>query len=135
MAADSDLIRSVIATYCEAFTDDRETWLGLFADDATVEDPLGSDRHVGKDAIGAFWDLTNSMADKVTLTPLVVKAAAGEGAFAMQARMESGGQVNGMEIIDVMTFDDDGKITSQRAFWDFADMAPLDDPAGADTAG
>lgn len=125
MAADADTIRSTISSYCEHFTDNREAWLALFSDDATVEDPLGSNRSVGKEAIGAFWDATHGLAERITLTPTVVKAANGEGAFAMEARMYTGDDVNGMDIIDVMTFDDDGKITSQRAYWDFADVAPL----------
>jgi hypothetical protein len=28
-------------------------------------------------------------------------------------------------VIDVMTFDDDGRITSMWAFWNMADMAPI----------
>lgn len=124
--ADADAIRNTVHAYCERFTDDREGWLSLFADDATVEDPIGSDIHVGKEAIGAFWDMSNGLADRVTLTPSAyVKVAGNEAAFAMDARMEMGDTVNGMGIIDVMTFDDDAKITSQRAYWSFDDMKPI----------
>jgi hypothetical protein len=31
----------------------------------------------------------------------------------------------GLNAIDVMTFDDDGRISSQRAFVDFSKLAPL----------
>lgn len=124
--ADADAIRNTVHAYCERFTDDREGWLSLFSDDATVEDPIGSDVHVGKEAIGAFWDMSTGLADRVTLTPSAyVKVAGNEAAFAMDARMEMGDTVNGMGIIDVMTFDDDAKITSQRAYWSFDDMKPL----------
>lgn len=124
--ADADAIRKTVHTYSERFTDDRDGWLALFADDATVEDPIGSDVHVGKDAIGAFWDMSHGLADRVTLTPSdYVKVAGNEAAFAMDARMEMGDTVNGMGIIDVMTFDDDAKITSQRAYWSFDDMKPV----------
>ncbi len=124
--ADAAAIRSTIHTYCERYTDDRDGWLDLFAEGATVEDPVGSDVVVGKEAIGAFWDMAHGLADTVTLTPSAyVKVAGNEAAFAMDARMESADGVSGMSVIDVMTFDDDGKITSQRAYWDFADLAPL----------
>ncbi len=124
--ADAETIRSRIETYCASFTDDRETWLGLFADDATVEDPVGSDVLRGKEAIGAFWDTSHGLADRITLTPSsYVKVVGNEAAFAMDARMETGDDVNGMSIIDVMTFDDAGRITSQRAYWDFADVGPV----------
>lgn len=120
---DAEAIRKTIRDYCERYTADREGWLALFADGATVEDPIGSDLNVGKEAIGAFWDMTHSLADKVTLTPSdYVKVTGNEAAFAMDARMETAGDVSGMAIIDVMTFDDDAKITSQRAYWDFADI-------------
>ena len=77
--------------YCATFTDDRDGWLALFADDATVEDPIGSDVNVGKDAIGAFWDMTHGLADRVTLTPSgYVKVVGNEAAFAMDARMYAG---------------------------------------------
>lgn len=124
--ADADAIRTTIETYCRTYTDDREGWLALFADDATVEDPVGSEVRRGKEAIGAFWDETHALADRVELVPSsYVKVAGTEAAFAMDARMEMGGTTNGMSIIDVMVFDDEGRITSQRAFWDIADVGPV----------
>ncbi len=124
--ADAATIRATIDAYCAAFTADRDGWLALFADDATVEDPVGTDVHRGKEAIGAFWDVSHGIADEIVLTPSrYVKVAGNEAAFAMDARMRAGDDVNGMSIIDVMTFDDAGRITSQRAFWDFADLAPV----------
>jgi steroid delta-isomerase len=56
-----------------------------------------------------------------------VRVAAGECAFPMQARPTIGGSVLCVDIIDVMTFDDTGKITTMRAFWDPAEMRPADD--------
>ena len=124
--ADADTIRSTIETYCRSFGDDRATWLALFAEDATVEDPVGSEVREGRESIGAFWDETHAMADRITLTLSdYVKVAGNEAAFAMDARMESGGDANGMKIIDVMSFDDDARITTMRAFWDFADLGPV----------
>ncbi|OBG58695.1 MULTISPECIES: ketosteroid isomerase family protein [unclassified Mycobacterium] len=35
---------------------DREGWVGLFADDGRVEDPVGSRPHVGRERIGRFYD-------------------------------------------------------------------------------
>ena len=123
---DADAIRSSIADYCRTFGSDRDAWLALFADDATIEDPVGTEVRHGKEAIGAFWDESHAMADNITLTPTdYVKVAGNEAAFAMDARVESDGGANGMQIIDVMTFDDDGRIKTMRAFWDFADIGPV----------
>ena len=124
--ADAETIRTTIDRYCAAFTDDREGWLDLFADDATVEDPVGSGVHRGREAIGAFWDASHALADEIVLTSSrYVKVVNGEAAFAMDARMRSGDDVNGMSIIDVMTFDGAGRITSQRAYWDYGDLGPV----------
>ncbi len=47
-------IRHTIAQYIERFSaQDVEGWLALFADDATVEDPIGSGLHTGHDEIRA----------------------------------------------------------------------------------
>jgi len=129
MTADAPTIRATVASYCAAFTArDRAGYVGLFADDAWIEDPVGTPRHTGREAIGAFFDQSSGMADSIELRltgPVV--AAAGEGAFPMQARPSFGGTTFVVDIIDVMTFDDTGKITTMRAYWDPAEMRPADD--------
>ena len=49
--------RQIIKTYCTAESaKDRDTWLALFAPDATHEDPIGAPVNHGVEAIGAFFD-------------------------------------------------------------------------------
>lgn len=129
MSADAATIRSTVHAYCEAFTKgDRDAYVALFADDAWIEDPVGTPRHQGHDAIGAFFEMSSSMAESIELRQTgPVRVAAGECAFPMQARPEIGGSTFCVDIIDVMTFDDTGKITTMRAFWDPAEMRPADD--------
>jgi steroid delta-isomerase len=123
---DPEAIRSTIEDYCRTFGADREAWVALFADDATVEDPVGSELRRGREAIATFWDETHALADRIELVLSdYVKVVGNEGVFAMDVRMGTGGDVNGMAIIDLMTFDDDARITSLRAFWDFSDLRPL----------
>ena len=129
MPADAATIRSAVDAYCAAFTNgDRAAYVGLFADDAWIEDPVGSPRLEGHEGIGGFFDQSSAMADSIELRRTgPVRVAAGEGAFPMQARPNIGGTVYCVDIIDVMTFDDTGKITTMRAFWDPAEMHPADD--------
>jgi steroid delta-isomerase len=126
--ADESVIRETIENYWKAFTaGDRDAWLALFTDDATVEDPVGSPVHHGKEAIGEFWDAAHSLADSIELRSLNITPVVGnEAAFAMEIRPNIGGTVFVMEAIDVMTFADDGRITSQRAFWQQEKMRPAD---------
>jgi steroid Delta-isomerase len=125
---DPDVIRHVVATYMERFTaNDREGWLDLFADDAWIEDPVGSPRRDGRAAIGAFWDETHSIPDSISLVPLGILTVVGrEAIFTMQALPVLDGKTYAVDVIDLMTFDDRGKITTMRAFFDPAAMRPVE---------
>lgn len=124
--ADPSSINATIDAYMAAFTaGDREGYLGCFAEDAWIEDPVGTPRREGREAIGAFWDETRMMADAIELRPLGLRVVAGtDAAFTLRARPSVGGQVLEVDIIDVMTFDGAGRITSLRAFFDPATMRP-----------
>ena len=126
--ADESVIRETIENYWKAFTaGDRDAWVALFTDDATVEDPVGTPVHRGKEAIGGFFESAHSLAESIELRSVDITAVCGDqAAFAMEIRPNLGGTVFVMEAIDVMTFADDGRITSQRAFWQQEKMRPAD---------
>ncbi len=54
---------------------------------------------------------------------LSARIAGGEAAFLFELRTKAGEQTYTLAPIDVMTFDDDGRITSMRAYWSEADMS------------
>ena len=88
----------------------------LFADDASVEDPIGSSPHVGKEAIRAFY--TSSMATGATLHLAgPVRVAAAHAAFAMQVRLHWDGKDMAIDVIDTFAFDDAGKVTAMKAYF------------------
>ena len=125
--ASAEDIRSTIHAYLAAFTaNDREAWVALFTDDATVEDPVGSEVQVGRAAIATFWDVTHTLADATTLElngPICV--ASNEAAFPFRIVTTLAGDTFEMDATDVMVFADDARIRSQRAFWDMAEMRPV----------
>jgi steroid Delta-isomerase len=129
MTADAATIRATVDAYCAAFTKgDRAGYCELFTEDGWMEDPVGTPRRVGREAIGGFFDEARGMADSIELRLTgPVRVAAGECAFPMQARPSIGGAPFVVDIIDVMTFDDAGQITTMRAFWDSAEMRPAED--------
>jgi len=114
-----DKIRQTIAVYLERFSaGDREGWLDLFAPNATMEDPVGTEIKHGREEIGKFWDESLSLADEITLKMVQGPAVIGnEAAWAMEAHAKSGDMRIVSGTIDVMTFDDDGRITTMRAFY------------------
>lgn len=127
--ADPSTIHATIDAYLAAFTaGDRDAWLACFAEDASIEDPVGTPRREGREAIGAFWDETHAMPDAVELRPLGLRVVIGhEATFTMQARPTLAGQVYALDVIDHMTFDDEGRIATMRAFFDPGSMHPATD--------
>ncbi len=127
--ADSDSINKTIDAYLATFSAaDRDGWLECFAAGAWIEDPVGTPRREGVDAIGAFWDETHAIPDAIELRPLGIRTIIGdEAVFTMQARPNLGGDTYAIDIVDHMTFDDDGKIATMRAFFDPSAMRAADD--------
>jgi steroid delta-isomerase len=121
-----DAIRAVIDAYVAHMSNGaRDDWLSLFDEDATVEDPVGTPVHEGREAIGALFDLVQGMADALDLERTgPVRVAGSEAAWPMQAFSTLGDDRFVVDIIDVMTFDDAARIVSMRAFWDPAAMRP-----------
>jgi steroid delta-isomerase len=127
--ADRESIQKTIDSYLAAFTaNDRAGWLECFAEGAWIEDPVGTPRRTGHAEIGAFWDEAHAVPDGIELRSSGLTTIIGsEAAFTMQARPNLGGDVYVIDIIDLMTFDDDAKITTMRAFFDPEAMRPARD--------
>ncbi len=121
-------IRATVERYTQVFSaGDKEGYVGLFADDASLEDPVGQGVHTGREAISAFWDQTRQMTAEIELRITgPVRVAGHEAAFPGEARPLLGEDRMMVPIVDTLSFDDDGKITALRAFWDFADLRPAD---------
>jgi steroid delta-isomerase len=119
-------VRAVVDDYLAAFPKkDREAFLGCFADDAKQIDPVPSPPNIGKEAIGQFWDNIVGMADKMEPQLDRLSVCGNEAAlvFTMNARTGDGG--GAIDIVDILEVNDDGKISSLRAYWDPAAMRPL----------
>ena len=96
----------------------------LYTDDATIEDPVGSDVRRGRGEVHEFYAAIENLSKETELVTL--RAAGNEIAFWWRMTVNAGGSRTGLEPISVMTFDADAKITSMRAFWSPADVAVLE---------
>lgn len=118
--------QQVIETYCKAESaKDRDTWLSLFAPDATHEDPVGAPINRGLEAIGAFFDAAAGHMDldlHTTAPPIVV----GDEALAFLEVHVGHGEERLVltPIVDHLVFDDEGRIAALRAFFDPAGIRP-----------
>jgi steroid delta-isomerase len=111
-------ILATIETYLAAVGDhDLEAVVDLFAEDAVQEDPIGTPPNVGKAAIRDFFEKSFGAPFSTTLAgpPLVTGDYA---AFQFTINVETGGDPFIVRAIDVMHFDEDGKITEVRAIVD-----------------
>jgi steroid delta-isomerase len=87
----------------------------LYADDATVEDPVGGEVHIGRQAIRGFYSaIENAKAQTDVIT---LRALGNEAAFHWTLSLDFGGNGMRIDIISTMTFDDDSKIASMKAYW------------------
>lgn len=96
----------------------------LFTDDATIEDPVGSDVRRGRDAVHGFYAAIDPLSKEAELVTL--RAAGNEVAFWWRLTVDAGDSRTRIEPISVMTFDGDAKITSMRAFWSPADVVVVE---------
>ena len=121
--ADANHIRQVYDRYPEMVTKgDVDGIVDLYADDASIEDPIGSELKQGKDAIRAFYQASAGTVTMKRTGP--TRVAGHEAATPMIVLMGPEGEQKALDIISVMSFREDGKITSMRAFWSFDAMRP-----------
>jgi steroid Delta-isomerase len=105
------LVRTYLDTVAHGTADDVAA---LYAEDATVEDPVGGGEvHIGRQAIAGFYKVIENAGERHTEL-LSFRSGGHEAAFAFAITV--GGAMR-IEPIDVMTFDDDGKITTMKAYW------------------
>ena len=110
-------IISVVNTYLASFEKkDLEAIINLYAEDCWIEDPVGTEKKIGHDALREFYQLGIDMGAIGTLES-EIRVAGNEAAFAFRMEIDTGKGIMSFRPIDVMTFNDDAKITSMRAFF------------------
>ena len=87
----------------------------LYTTDATVEDPVGSGVRHGHDEIRELYSRVEKQDRTVELLSMHVNG--NEAAFLARLTIISGDIATRIDGIDVMTFDEQARITSMRAFW------------------
>lgn len=122
-------MRAAVQAYFDLFNaGDGAGIAALFADDAQVIDPVGTDPKSGKTAISEFYAMatrSGSTLERTGPTRIADKSAA--FAFkvhvkgikpedtAIDVDLPTGAMV--IDVIDVFDFNDDGKISQMRAYW------------------
>jgi steroid delta-isomerase len=121
---ESSVVGDLVAAYLKAVaTGSGAEIAAMYAPDATVEDPVGGPMRRGTAAIQEMYAAIENLGRETEL--LALKVAGSSAAFHFRVRTELPDQVVEVEPIDVMTFGEDGRITSMRAFWAPEDMRSI----------
>ncbi len=108
---------AVVEAYVAAFDrGDADAVADLFAADATVEDPVGSPPHVGRDAIRGFYAASMQTGAKLRLEG-PVRTANDSAAFAFSVHLTHGGGAMQIDVIDIFRFEAGGKVAAMQAYF------------------
>ena len=110
-------MHAVVQRYVAALNArDLNAIMALYADDAVVEDPVGTPLKCGAAEIRAFYAGSVALELEVELEG-PVRAVQNEAAFAFRVSFPMKGQRMTVRPIDVMRFNDAGHIVHMRAFF------------------
>ena len=124
-----EAMRTTLRRYLELVAaGDVEGVLALFSDSVSVEDPVGGPpgtHVVGIEAVAEFFRKGFARSRPAPeLAGPIVTTAGDEAAMHFILRLELRGRPHELDVIDVMTFDADGRIAALRAFWNFEEARP-----------
>jgi steroid delta-isomerase len=98
--------------------------VALFSEDAVVEDPVGSEPARGRAALRAFYTMACASVGRMELEGNV-RVRGRWGACGMLAYPKGAEDSMVIETLDVMSFNEAGKITSMKAYWGDTNMRAL----------
>lgn len=121
MAPSRESILTTIESYLKSVASGTvDDVLALYAPGAIVEDPVGTEPRTTEASLREFYGIVEPLEQTVELG--VVKIAADHAAFNFTLTTHMGEQKVEISVIDVMTFDDDARITTMKAIWGQEDM-------------
>jgi len=108
---------AVVEAYVAAFDkSDANAVAELYAENATVEDPIGAPIHKGREAIRAFYAGSMKTGAKLQLEG-PVRVTQDFAVFPFSVNLNFGGGPKRIDVIDTFKFDAQGKVVEMRAFW------------------
>ena len=121
----TEKITKAVHKYLSSFEKkDLDGIMSIYAEDCWIEDPVGSERKVGREALREFYALGVDMGVRMTLES-EIRIAGNEAAFAFRLEADTPEGRLSVRPIDVMVFDRDGRITSMKAYWSAEHVTPV----------
>lgn len=124
MTVTTQAMIDVVHAYVHALNaGDADAITALYAEDAVVEDPIGSPLRRGRAAIHEFYRGSCAMNLEVRLQG-EVRARDRSAAFAFSVRLVDAGKTVTIHPIDVFDFNGDGEIVRMRAYFGDTNIHP-----------
>lgn len=103
----------------------------LYAEDATVEDPVGTEPLRGRVAIAELYDRAVAMGARIELVTPIRASHGLAAAMAFNVRVNTPQGEMCIAVVEVLEFDATLKITRMRAYWapDDVSMTPVSEAA------
>lgn len=131
MADEATIHRTIERYLASSSAFDIDAVMSLFAPGGTIEDPVGSPIRRGHEEIRRFFLELWERLTSIEFRPLHIEVVGNEAAFSMEVRPVIGDQTLVMKAVDVMTFDDDARITSMRAYFRLSSLRPVEGEGAA----
>jgi steroid Delta-isomerase len=115
---DTATMKAQLLAYIEAFNaNDLASVVDLYAENATVEDPVGAPLQRGREEISAFYG--QAMSTGARLEVVAPPRGSHSNAATISFKVHVAGQYGPahIDVTDVMEFDENGKIVSMKAYW------------------
>lgn len=93
----------------------------IYAEDATVEDPIGAPAHLGRDAIRAFYAESMKTGARLTLEG-PIRITGDYAVFPFSVHLDFDGGPKRIDVIDTFRFNEANEVVEMRAFWGPSNM-------------
>ncbi|MCY7784025.1 MULTISPECIES: nuclear transport factor 2 family protein [unclassified Bacillus (in: firmicutes)] len=113
-----EYMKNVMQSYIDNINKkDAEAIINLFADNSSVEDPVGTKPIVGIESIKSFQKDGLAVMKKAELVAPIRTSPGNSAAMVFTIHMDFGEQEVIIKVIDIMKFDEAGKIVELKAYW------------------
>jgi steroid delta-isomerase len=113
---------AAVEGYIAAFeAGDADAVAALYAEDCTVEDPIGTPPHRGREAVRAFYAESMKTGAKLRLEG-PIRVAGDYAVFPFSVNLHFDGSDKRIDVIDTFKFDDNNHVVEMRAFWGPSNM-------------
>lgn len=119
---DTEQMAAAVNAYIERLSSGTaEDIVDLYAEGATVEDPIGAPVRSTREELIEFYSIITNL-DSREATLKWAKIAGDTAVFEFTLVTGSAGMSFEITPVDIMVFDENGKVVSMRAVWDQSDL-------------